>query len=214
MKQIIDIETWERRDNFNFFRTFQNPNISITSEVECGGAKARAKASGQSFFLHYLYAILHAANEIKEFRYRINRAEEVVLYDKIDVMTPIKINDNGKFLSVRLPYHPDFEVFYREAIQLINAVPKDGDPYGEENSQQDDADFDLINISATPDLYFTAVNTAQQHHNGNDYPLITAGKVVTREGRLVMPISIAVHHGLVDGHHITQFFKKIEEQLK
>ena len=37
MKQIIDIETWERKENFNFFRRFQNPQLSITSEVECGG---------------------------------------------------------------------------------------------------------------------------------------------------------------------------------
>ena len=38
MKRIIDIENWERKENFNFFRHFQNPQLSITSEVECGGA--------------------------------------------------------------------------------------------------------------------------------------------------------------------------------
>lgn len=45
MKQIIDIENWERKENFNFFRHFQNPQLSITSEVECGGARQRAKAA-------------------------------------------------------------------------------------------------------------------------------------------------------------------------
>ena len=44
MKHIIDIDTWERRDNYNFFRTFHNSWISITSEVECGEALAAAKA--------------------------------------------------------------------------------------------------------------------------------------------------------------------------
>lgn len=43
MKHIIDIDTWERRDNYNFFRTFHNSWISITSEVECGEALAAAK---------------------------------------------------------------------------------------------------------------------------------------------------------------------------
>ena len=33
MKHIIDIETWERRDNYNFFRNFHNSWISITSEA-------------------------------------------------------------------------------------------------------------------------------------------------------------------------------------
>ena len=84
MKQIIDIETWERKENFNFFRRFQNPQLSITSEVECGGAKKRAKEAHQSFFLHYLYAVLRAANEIPELRYRIDPEGRVVLYDQID----------------------------------------------------------------------------------------------------------------------------------
>ena len=52
MKHIIDINTWERKENYEFFLGFQNPTISITSEVECAGAKARAKAAGESFFLH------------------------------------------------------------------------------------------------------------------------------------------------------------------
>ena len=57
MKHIIDINIWERKENYEFFLGFQNPTISITSEVECAGAKARAKAAGESFFLHYLYAV-------------------------------------------------------------------------------------------------------------------------------------------------------------
>ena len=45
MKHIIDIKTWERKENYEFFLGFQNPTISITSEVECSGAKTRAKAA-------------------------------------------------------------------------------------------------------------------------------------------------------------------------
>ena len=47
-RQIVDIETWERKDNFNFFRNFLNPCITITSEVECTAAKEKAKKNGQS----------------------------------------------------------------------------------------------------------------------------------------------------------------------
>lgn len=208
------METWERRDNFNFFRTFSNPSVSITSEVACGGAKARAKAAGESFFLHYLYAILRAANEIKEFRYRIDAQDRVVLYDWVDVMIPVKVNESGKFLSVRIPYDADFGTFYRQAKELIDGVSPDADPYANEKGRNEDTEFNLVNISALPDLYFTAAVTAQQHRNGNDYPLMTVGKAVMREGQLIMPISLSVHHGFVDGYHISLFFKTIEELLK
>ena len=70
-RQIVDIETWERKDNFNFFRNFLNPCITITSEVECTAAKEKAKKNGQSFFIHYLYAILRAAKQINELGERL-----------------------------------------------------------------------------------------------------------------------------------------------
>ncbi len=214
MKQIIDIETWERRDNYNFFLTLQDPSIAVTSEVECGGAKARAKAAGESFFLHYLYAILRAANEIKEFRYRTDKLKRVVLYDKVHAMAPIKINENGKFLSVYIPYDEDFATFHRSATEIIQSLPEDGNPYASENSRLESNETDLINISAIPSLYFTAISPAQQRQDGTSYPLMTVGKVVVREGKQVMPVAIYINHGFVDGHHIALFYKKVEELLK
>lgn len=43
---------------------------------------------------------------------------------------------------------------------------------------------------------------------------MTSGKAVTREGRLVFPLSIYVNHAFVDGSHLASFFQKIEEHLK
>lgn len=62
MRHIVDIETWERRDNYNFFRGFVNSWYSITTEIDCTEASAVARASGHSFFLYYLYAVVRSAN--------------------------------------------------------------------------------------------------------------------------------------------------------
>ena len=214
MKQIIDIETWERKENFNLFRRFQNPQLSITSEVECGGAKKRAKEAHQSFFLHYLYAVLRAANEIPELRYRIDPEGRVVLYDQIDILSPIKIKENGKFFTIRFPYHEDFETFYQEARKIIDSIPENGDPYAAENGEVANGDYGLILLSATPDLYFTSITGTQEKQSGNNYPLLNAGKAIIKKGKLVMPIAMTIHHGFVDGHHLSLFYRKVEELLK
>ena len=214
MKQIIDIETWERKENFNFFRRFQNPQLSISSEVECGGAKKRAKEAHQSFFLHYLYAVLRAANEIPELRYRIDPEGRVVLYDQIDILSPIKIKENGKFFTIRFPYHEDFETFYQEARKIIDSIPENGDPYAAENGEVANGDYGLILLSATPDLYFTSITGTQEKQSGNNYPLLNAGKAIIKKGKLVMPIAMTIHHGFVDGHHLSLFYRKVEELLK
>ena len=103
-RQIVDIETWERKDNFNFFRNFLNPCITITSEVECTAAKEKAKKNGQSFFIHYLYAILRAANEIKELRFRVDDEGQIIYFETVDVLCPIRMKENGKFFTGRIPW--------------------------------------------------------------------------------------------------------------
>ena len=119
MKHIIDIDTWERRDNYNFFRTFHNSWISITSEVECGEALAAAKASGRSFFLYYLYAILRAANEVKEFRFRTDKNGQVVYHDQVDIISPIAVPGKTpcaslttRILSVFMPKHTTSSIIF------------------------------------------------------------------------------------------------------
>lgn len=54
MKHIIDIDTWERRDNYGFFRNFVNSWYSVTTEIDCTEASAAARAAKRSFFLYYL----------------------------------------------------------------------------------------------------------------------------------------------------------------
>lgn len=213
MKHIIDIATWERKPNYEFFLSFQNPTISITSEVECGGAKARAKAAGQSFFLHYVYAVLRAVNEIPEFRYRIDSEGRVVYFDTVDMLSPIKIKENGRFFTVRFPWHENFEAFYTKAKSIIAAIDPNGDPYTAEQKGGKEL-LDVILLSATPDLYFTSLTCTQEHRHGSNYPLMNAGKAIARDGRLIMPIAMTIHHGFVDGHHLSLFYKKVEEWLK
>ena len=213
MKHIIDINTWERKENYEFFLGFQNPTISITSEVECAGAKARAKAAGESFFLHYLYAVLRAVNEIPEFRFRIDTEGRVVYFDHVDMLTPIKVKENGRFFTIRLPWNTDFQTFYTTAKAIINDIDPNGNPYDMEKVGGKDL-LDVILLSATPDLYFTSLTCTQEHRHGSTYPLMNAGKAILKEGKLVMPIAMTIHHGFIDGHHLSLFYKKVEEFLK
>lgn len=214
MKHIIDIDTWERRDNYGFFRGFVNSWYSITTEIDCTEASAAARAAGRSFFLYYLYAVVRAANEVDELRYRTDKDGQVVFHDRVDIISPIAVP--GKtFYTVRIPYHEDFERFYAEAYAIITNIPEDGDPYGEEKKLAAQGDYDVVHLSAVPKMYFTSTTyTLAETGNACSYPLMTSGKAVSREGRLVFPLSIYVNHAFVDGSHLASFFGKIEEYLR
>ena len=213
MKNIIDIETWERRDNYNFFRGYASSWTTLTTELDCSIALPVAKKAELSFFTCYLYAILRAANEVKEFRFRTDSTGHVVCYDSIDIITPIAV-PGRTFYTVRIPYVEDFKIFYRQAREIITHIPADGDPYLVSKQINEQGDYDVILLSATPKLYFTGIAYTQATVGApHQYPLMNIGKAIEREGKRIMPFAFCFNHQFVDGEHVARFIAKIQEIL-
>jgi chloramphenicol O-acetyltransferase type A len=42
-------------------------------------------------------------------------------------------------------------------------------------------------------------------------PILTIGKYFERHGKLLMPLAIQVHHGLVDGIHVGAFYEQVQQ---
>lgn len=125
MDKVIDIQNWTRKEEYLFFRTFLNPMISVTVEVDCTTAYRKAKERQQPFSLYYMHAAVTAANRIEEFRYR-QVGEEVILYERIDLFTPVQ-NADGSYRSVRLPAIETFEDFLAAAglLSRLQSVEKE-----------------------------------------------------------------------------------------
>ena len=117
-KRVIDISTWSRRSNFEFFRDFVNPNLGVTARVDVRHAYDAAKTNGVSFFLSYFYAILCAVNEIQEFHYRFDQEGNVVYYDRIDGLAPIRVEEKDNFAEMVFPFAEDFDTFCQNIFCL------------------------------------------------------------------------------------------------
>lgn len=212
MKQFVDIQTWERKSVLDHFRKFQSPDYSVTVQVECGNARENAKLRNRSFFIYYLYAILRAANEIKEFRYRMENGK-VALYDRLDEVTTITVGDDGQFVGIRIPYHENFEDFYTCAQQIIQDASNAKDVHLSEEASSEEADLGLILLSALPGLHFTSMTSTQMTQSGCLYPLLSVGQAIQQEGKNYLPVAITVNHTFIDGFHLTEFYKKTKSYL-
>ena len=102
MKHPVDIDNWNRRENYLFFRDFANPYYSVTSQVDVTEAYIRAKALGIKFSHYAMYASLRAVKSIEALRYR-QVDGKVWLYDRIRLNTAVAREDHS-FASVIIPY--------------------------------------------------------------------------------------------------------------
>ncbi|MCX2474657.1 chloramphenicol acetyltransferase [Pedobacter sp. MC2016-05] len=205
MKEKIDINTWIRKDHFEFFNAFEEPFFGVTVDVDCTSTYQEAKETGVSFFLLYLHKSLAAANKVEEFRYRIINGE-VWKYDSVNAATTIN-RPNGTFGFGYMDFDPDFDKFKNEALKEIENVQQSIGLIPSSSGEN------VIHYSALPWLNFTSMSHARKFSYHDSCPKISFGMVRDENGRKVMGISIHVNHALMDGFHVSQFVDEYQSLL-
>ncbi|MCP9235702.1 chloramphenicol acetyltransferase [Lewinella sp. JB7] len=201
----LNLDTWPRREHFHFFRGFAEPFFGLTVRVDCTEAIRDCRASGDSFFLRYLHDCLAAVNAVEAFRYRVEE-DAVVVHDTIHASATIGRED-GSFGFSYIPFTEDFTAFTVGARAEIARVR------GRSGLEVGVAGADVIHFSALPWLDFTSLSHARSFDRPDSCPKISVGKVSERAGRLEMPVSIHVHHALMDGREVGQFVDCYRERL-
>ncbi len=199
MKHELDIANWKRRDHFHFFRSFDEPFFGITAEIDCTRAYDACKSRDCTFFLYYLYKSLLAANYIEPFRYRILDGE-VWVYDQVNASPTINRPD-GTFGFAYMNFENDFDVFNINAkIEMERVRHANG-------LEPAIAGENVIHYSSLPWINFTSISHARSFAFKDSIPKITFGKMKEADGKKWMPVSIHVHHGLMDGWDVGQYLE-------
>lgn len=205
--EIINIESWNRKEHFEFFSRMASPYFGITTEVDCTIAYDNAKENGNSFFTHYLHKSMIAVNSVEELRLRIVD-NKVALFEKINAGATVGRAD-GTFGFIFVNFYDDFETFNKELQNKIQTVLNSTGL----RLNDDDIKKDLIRHSTIPWTSFTGLLHPTNFDRTESVPKITFGKFSIREGKKYLPVSIEAHHGLVDGFHLAKYLSEFQRQL-
>jgi chloramphenicol O-acetyltransferase type A len=209
MKTLLDIDNWNRKEHFLFFKQMQEPFFGVTIDIDCTKAYATAKTQSTSFFIYYLHKTLMAVNAFENFRYRISNTH-IYIHDRIDGSATISRAD-GTFGFSFIKYHHNFLIFEQTAITEIERIQNTTGLFTREFYAEN-----LIHFSAIPWLKFTSLSHARNLTFPDSCPKISFGKMtIDQNGKRTMPMSIHVHHGLMDAMHVGQmvdYFQEIMNQ--
>jgi len=206
MPTYLDLDTWPRREVFEFYRNFDKPyfNVCVRLDVTKLLNELR-KRPGVSIALSYHYFALKAANEIEQFRYRL-RDGQVLVHDVINGGTTLML-PNETFTLVYFDYAKTFAEFIDPAQRALEQTKSTG---GFHPRHEDDA---RIHCTTLPWIAFTSFSHARNWRREDSVPKISFGKFIRENDRTLMPFSVEVHHALVDGLHVGRYIARIEEML-
>ena len=205
MKTLLDLDNWNRKEHFLFFKQMQEPFFGASINIDCTKAYAASKRLDTSFFIYYLHKTLMAVNAFESFRYRIDNTH-IYIYDRIDASATIGRAD-GTFGFSLIEFHPDYTIFEQTALTEIERIQNTTGLFTREFK-----DDNVIHFSAIPWLNFTSLSHARSMTYPDSCPKISFGKMmVSDEGNRTMSMSIHVHHGLMDAMHVGQMADYFQE---
>lgn len=205
MKRKLNIEKWERKDHFKFFNSFEEPFFGVTIDIDCTKAYKYCKEKGISFFLFYLHKSLVAANKIEPFRYRINNGK-VFIYDKVNASPTIN-RPNGTFDFAYMEFFPEFSEFEAKSKLEIEKTRNSNGLTPAISGEN------VIHYSSIPWLRFTSMSHARSFAFKDSCPKISFGMMSKINGVQNMPVSIHVHHALMDGFHVGEFVNEFQKLM-
>lgn len=202
----INIDTWNRKEHFNFFRNIPYPLYNICFDISVTRLREYAKDRQLSFNLSMIHVTTEALNEIENFKYRL-RGDAIILHDSLTPSYTDLEKGSELFKMVTVDMEKDIEAFSGKAkekaknqtcyFMISDFINRD----------------DLVFYSLIPWISFTSIDHTINLKQGDAIPRISFGKYYLREKEIFLPFSIQVNHLFVDGIHLGMLKDKIDEKI-
>ncbi|MBQ6478944.1 MAG: hypothetical protein IJI44_06210 [Erysipelotrichaceae bacterium] len=202
--KILDMDTYVRREHFKYFRSLSYPYVGTSVDVDVTDLLDYCRKHDCSFYLLFMHAAALAADEAPQFRQRIH-GDGIVEYDECPTSHTEPL-DNGTYCYCTLHHHMELSDYLTQAKQKQEECRNNG-------IKEDEEVESMYFVSCLPWLHYTSL--IQPVAGGDESnPRITWGKYEKNsEGKYVMPVSVLVHHALVDGIHIATFYEHLKRIL-
>lgn len=207
MDHYLDTANWSRRELFEFFIGYSDPYFNVCTSLDVTKVLALVRERpGVKISLAIHYFALRVANEIESFRYRL-KDDKVFVYDVVNGGTTVLL-PNESFAYAYFDYQRDFEKFINDMGKAVDEVRTGSGPL--KPTVRDD----VIYHTTLPWFSFTSFAHARTKGRGDSVPRIVFGKFTSQNECTTMPISVEVHHALMDGLHVGRYLARLEEVLQ
>lgn len=205
----IDMANWERKNEFIIFTKIMPSYYSFTVDIDVTETYHMLKEKKFKTFPAMLYAVNKALNLVPEFRLGYEN-HELVCYDNIYPTFPYFHESTHSCSILWLPVNDSFAEFheaYKECIQKYGASTS------YEVAVKNPAPKNIYNISMEHRIHFNSASFMPMSNSKEPLlnPIVMCGKLLEENGRMIMPVSLTLHHAVGDGYHASLFFNKIQQ---
>lgn len=204
--QIVDFSTWSRGKLFRFYMDHMRIVMSLTVDVEVTPLVQFVKRRGMKFYPAMIWVVSQAVNSHEEFKLGWDKDGNLIRWDFISPSYADFHREDGNFSKLVTPYTENLAEFHirflrdRQRFRALRGVAADPPP-------------NHFDVSCLPWVRYRHFDVHVFDSGDFLAPVITWGKFEAESGKLVMPLTMNIHHAAADGFHLSRFFKEVQELI-
>ena len=200
----IDLNKWKREKLFRFYIDKMRIVMSLTVDIDVTGLKAYSKKTGIGFYPLMLWVVSKAVNSHEEFRYGGDSEGSLIRWDYVSPSYAVFHADDESFTRFVTEYSDDLSEF-------CERVKADRERYDNDRGIPENQPPNFFDVSCLPWVNYKHFDLHVFDEGKFLAPVVIWGKYVQENGRLIMPLTMNIHHAVADGFHLSRFFNEVQE---
>ncbi len=206
MKTKVDLNEWERGDLFRFYMDNMRIVMSLTVDIDVARLIEYTGKTGLKFYPCMLWAVSKVVNAHDEFKYGWDGEGDLIRWEYVSPSYVDFHKEDETFVKLVTEYTGDLPAFHarfladRARYKDVRAIVENQPP-------------NFFDVSCLPWVKYRHFDLHVFDDGRFLAPVVTWGKYEAEGGRVLMPLTMNIHHAVADGFHLSRFFKEVQELI-
>lgn len=200
----FNVEAWQRKKHYHVYNEQVNCGFSLTVKIDITSLYSFISLRDYRFYPTMIYLLSSIVNKHDEFKLS-KKNNELILWDKVHPSFTIFHNQTETFSSLWCEYSDNIHTFMDNYHHQL-ALYKDDKKLAPQPVQAEN----IFYISSLPWVSFDSFNLNIANIASNFTPIFTMGKFYREGDKILLPLSIQVHHAVCDGFHVGRFVHELQ----
>ena len=180
--------------------------MSLTVDINVTNLKAYAEKTGIGFYPLMLWAVSRVINSHDEFKYSWDKDGNLIGWDYVFPSHTDFHSEDENFTKMVTEYSEDL-------FEFCSRVEADRKRHKDDRAVLDNQPPNFFDVSCLPWVKYKHFDVHVFDEGKFLAPVVTWGKYEPENGRLIMPLTMNIHHAVADGFHLSRFFNEVQELI-
>lgn len=204
--KTIDFSTWPRSNLFRFYMDHMRVVMSLTVDMDVMPLVRFVRQRSMKFYPAMIWVVTRVINSHEEFKLGWDKDGNLIRWDYISPSYVHFHPEDENFTKLVTPYIEDLSEFHTRFMA-------DREKYRELRGVVEGQPANHFDVSCLPWVCYRHFDVHVFDQGDFLAPVVTWGKYEAQGGKLVMPLTMNIHHAAADGFHLSRFFTEVQEQI-